>query len=208
MNKFILGKKLGMSQIFDGEGKAVPVTIVEAGPCFVTAIKSPEKDNYSSIQIGLKKSKHINKPLEGHLKKAGISETLNYLKEFRVAPEEVSKYSAGQKIDVSIFNEDDKVKISGLSKAKGFQGVVKRHGFKGAPSSHGTKHALRSPGSIGGGARAGGRVAKGLRMAGRMGGERVTVLNLKVAKVVPEDNLLVVAGAIPGRKGTLLEIST
>lgn len=203
---FILGKKIGMSQILDNN-EVIPVTLIEAGPCFVTQIKTLAKDGYNAIQIGFKKSKKINKPLLGHLKKANVS-GVNYLKEFKVNQDELLKYSLGQKIDVSVFKENAKVKISGISKAKGFQGVVKRHGFKGAPSSHGTKHGLRSPGSIGGGGRAGGRVAKGMKMAGRMGGKRVTVVNLKIARIIPEDNLLIVKGAVPGKRGTLLEIKS
>lgn len=194
--------------MFDDKGKSIPITLIEAGPCFVTQIKTNEKDGYNAIQIGFKSSKKINKPLEGHLKKANVSEKVNYLREFKVNQDELSKYSLGQKLDVSVLKENDKVKISGISKAKGFQGVVKRHGFRGAPSSHGTKHGLRSPGSIGGGGRAGGRVIKGMKMAGRMGGKRVTNSNLKVVKVIPEDNLLIVGGAVLGRRGTLLEIKT
>jgi len=194
--KFILGKKLGMSQIFDKEGNQIPVTLVTAGPCKVVQIKTKEKDGYEAIQVGfeeIKSKKRIKKPLS--------HKPFKYLREFKG---DISKYKVGDKINVSIFQEGDIVKISGISKGKGFQGVVKRWGFSGLPASHGTKHEARAPGSIG--SRFPQRVIKGKKMPGRMGGERVTIKNLKVVKVDSENNLLAIKGAVPGRRGTLLEI--
>lgn len=194
-----------MSQIFDAEGNVVPVTLVRATPNMVLQKKSKEKDGYGAMQVGFgeRKLKNIKKPQCGHFKELG---GFRYVKEFR-STEIGSLLERGAKMDVSQFHEGDIVKVSGTSKGKGFQGVVKRHGFHGGPASHGTKHAHREPGAIGGaGGRAGGRVAKGMRMAGRMGGERVSVRNLKIAKVDVENNLLAIKGAVPGRRGTLLEI--
>lgn len=190
-----------MGQIFDVGGNVIPVTLVRATPATVLRVKTKEKDGYEAVQIGVgeRKLKRIKKPQRGHFKDLG---NFRQVREFRGS----DAVERGQKIDVSVFQEGDTVKVSGISKAKGFQGVVKRHGFHGAPASHGTKHAHREPGSIGGGGRAGGKVAKGKRMAGRMGGERVTVRNLKIAKVDKENSMLAVRGAVPGRRGTLLEI--
>jgi len=199
--KFILAKKIGMSQVFDDKGNVVPVTLVEAGPCIVTQIKTPEKDGYFAVQLGFeKKTKNIKKTEKG--------KEYKHLKEFRIEEEDLKKFNfkEGDKIDVSIFQEGDKVKVSGKSKAKGFQGVVKRWGFGGAPKTHGTKHTLRKPGSIG--ATDPARVFKGKKMAGRMGGDRVTVSNLKVIKIDKEKNLLLIKGALPGRRGTILEIKS
>ena len=219
--KFILGEKIGMSQIFEGSGRVVPVTLVRAAPNTILQVKTKERDGYEAVEVGAgeRKSKRIKKPQRGHFKDLG---NFRYVREFRIQEVPSSKHaplrtegsaagfqvpSSGDKIGVSVFQEGDAVKVSGISKAKGFQGVVKRHGFHGAPATHGTKHAHREPGSIGGGGgRAGGRVVKGMRMAGRMGGERVTVRNLKIAKVDVENNMLAVKGAVPGRRGTLLEI--
>lgn len=200
---FILGKKIGMSRIFDQEGKAVPITLIEAGPVFVTQIKSKESDKYEAVQVGFANKKKPTKALRGHIKKANIKEAPRWLKEFNLEGEG-KNLKLGDKLDVSGFKVGQKVTISGVSKGKGFQGVVKRHGFKGGPASHGQKHSLREPGSIG--ATGPQRVFKGTRMAGRMGGERVTVKNLKIARVDPEFNLLAVKGAVPGAKGQLLEI--
>lgn len=196
--KFIFGTKLGMSQVFNKEGQVIPVTLIEAGPCLVTQIKTKEKDGYQAVQIGFGQKKKLTKPLLGHLKKLG---QFRWLREFRV---EKPEFKLGDVISVDIFKEGDKVKVSGLSKGKGFAGVVKRHGFKGGPASHGTKHTLRAPGSIGSSFPE--RVWKGRKMAGRMGTERVTTKNLEVAKVDKENNLLAIKGAIPGRKGTLVEV--
>ena len=204
--KYILGEKLGMSQVFDSEGKVTPVTVVSADPNMVLQIRTKDKDGYEAVQIGFgtRKEKNIKKPQRGHFKDLG---NFRYVREFRIQDTKYQIPNAGEKIDVSVFKEGDMVKVSGVSKSKGFQGVMKRHGFHGAPASHGTKHAHREPGSIGGGGgRAGGRVVKGMKMAGRMGGERITVKNLKIIKVDTENNLLAISGAVPGRKGTLLEI--
>jgi len=190
-----------MSQIFDAKGKVIPITLIRATPNVVLAVRG-DKEGYKGIQMGFgeRKEKNIRKPQRGHFKDLG---SFRYVKEFRTE----DLHERGEKIDVSVFKEGDTVKVSGVSKSKGFQGVVKRHGFHGAPATHGTKHAHRQPGGIGGsGGRAGGRVAKGIRMAGRMGGERVSVRNLKIAKVDVENNMLAISGAVPGRRGTLLEI--
>lgn len=195
-----------MTQIFDSEGRAVPVTLVQAGPCFVTQVKSKDgKDGYSAVQIAFGEIKHINKPQAGHLKKVKSQnsnvKTLKYLREFRVEKPELE---LGAEIKADIFKEGDAIKVIGISKGKGFQGVVKRHGFKGGPASHGQKDRLRAPGSIG--ATFPERVLKGKRMAGRMGGEQVTVEGLKIAKVDAENNIIAIRGAIPGNKGSLIEI--
>ncbi|MCD6094847.1 50S ribosomal protein L3 [bacterium] len=201
--KFILGEKIGMSQLFDEKGHVVPVTWIQAGPCFVTYVKSTKPQNtdlkkgqtetYNAVQIGFKE-----------LERKKGKKLFQYLREFRGGEQEVTNYKEGDKIDVSIFKKGDIVKISGISKSKGFQGVVKRWGFKGAPKSHGTKYTLRAPGSIG--ATDPERVFKGRKMAGRTGGRRVTVKNLKIVKVDKDKNLLAVRGAVPGAPGTLLEI--
>ena len=217
--KFVLGLKFGMSQIFDEKGNRIPVTLIEVGPCEVTQIKTKEKDSYRAIQVGFKKiekPKKIKKPMKG--------KEFKYLREFRIVKEDKSSFppfavaqvgdeakassspfAVAQVIDVSIFQTGDIVKVSGLSKGKGFAGAVKRWGFKGRLSvTHGTKHELRTLGSVGSSFPE--RVTKGRKMAGRMGFERVTVKNLKVVKVDKENNILAVKGAVPGRKGTLLEI--
>lgn len=194
-----------MSQVFDAGGRAVPVTLVYAVPNVVTAVKTSERDGYGAVQVGAgtRKEKRIKKPQRGQF---GALGNFRYIREARMRNQELG-IERGDRIDVSVFQEGDMVKVSGVSKAKGFQGVVKRHGFHGAPKTHGTKHAHREPGSIGGGGgRAGGRVAKGMRMAGRMGGERVTVSNLKIEKIDAENHILAIRGAVPGRRGTLLEI--
>jgi len=192
--KFILGQKLRMSQIFDEKGNAIPVTLVEAGPCQVTQIKTQEKDRYEAIQVGFKRK-------EKKIKKTMGKKPFKFLHEFRADPK---SFKVGQKIDISIFEEGDVVSVSGISKGKGFQGGVKRWGFAGLPATRGTKHEMRALGSTG--SRYPQRVIKGKKMPGRMGGERVTVKNLKIVKVEPENNLLTVKGALPGRRGTLLEI--
>jgi len=193
--KFILGRKLGMSQIFDKNDKVIPITLVEAGPCPVVQVK----DN--SVQIGFeeKKDKKTNKAQKGHFKKAGLDKNYRYLKEFQA-----QGFKVGDKIDVSIFSPGEQIKVSGISKGKGFQGVVKRHGFSGADASHGTKHNERAPGSIGSAFPQ--RVFKGKKMAGRMGSDRVTTKGLTIADVDKENNILAIKGALPGKNGTLLEI--
>lgn len=202
--KFILGTKEEMTQVFTKEGVVVPVTAVQAGPVVVTQVKTKEKDGYESVQVGLgtQKTSRTSKAVLGHLKGAGPFRTM---REFRIQNGDLK---IGDSIDASVFAEGDTIVVSGISKGKGFQGVVKRHGFKGGPRSHGQKHSEREAGSIGGGGRAGGRVAKGMRMAGRMGSDRVTVRNLKVVSVDAESGVLYIKGAVPGRRGTLLEIRT
>lgn len=202
--KFILGQKLGMSQIFHEEdGKVEPVTLIKAEPVAVIRVKKEETDGYNAIQVGLgeRKAKNIKKPQRGHFKNLG---NFRFIREFRYLTPPEFWPAVGDKIDISQFKVGDLVKISGLSKGKGFQGTVKRHGFRGGPKTHGQKHRLRAPGSIG--ATTPQHVLKGKRMAGRMGGERVTVKNLKVVEVDAENNILAVKGAAPGRRGTLLEI--
>ncbi|KKW36022.1 50S ribosomal protein L3 [Candidatus Adlerbacteria bacterium RIFCSPHIGHO2_01_FULL_54_23] len=200
--KFILGKKDKMLTVFTEDGRARAATVVIAEPAVVTQVKTVEKDGYRAAQIGSGSTKEsrVNKAQLGHAR----GKALRHFREIRPrgeAPE------VGSAIDVSVFSPGDTVEISAISKGKGFQGVVKRHGFHGGPRSHGQKHSEREPGAIGGsGGRAGGRVAKGIRMAGRMGAERVTVRNLSVLQVHPETNEMVISGAIPGRRGTLVEI--
>jgi len=189
--KFILGKKIEMSQIFDEKGNVIPVTLIEAGPCYVTQIKE------GSVQIGFEKLK------EKKVKKPQKDRPYRYFKEFK---NDVSKLKVKDKIDVSVFQEGDKVKISGISKGKGFAGGVKKWGFHGKSATHGTKHEERTIGSVGSAFPQ--RVIKGKKMPGRMGTERITVKNLKVAKIDVENNIIMIKGAIPGHRGTLLEIRT
>ncbi len=200
--KFLLGKKLNMTQVFGEDGTVYPVTVIESTPIKVTQIKTNERDGYSSVQVGFgsRKSKNINKSVKGHTKDLGNFEIL---KEFRV---EENLPTLGDEISLDVLKEGDVVEISGITKGKGFQGVVKRHGFKGGPRSHGQKHSEREPGSIGGAGRDGGRVAKGKRMAGRTGGDRVTVKNLKIVQIDKDNNQIYISGAVPGRRGTILEI--
>lgn len=202
--KGILGKKLGMTQIFDENGVVNPVTIIEAGPCYVTQKKTEETDGYNAIQLGFGEipEKRVNKPNAGHLKKSG-SPSLKHLGEFRVS--DPDEYEAGQKIDVSVFEVGDLVDVTGTSKGKGFAGVVKRHNFAGGPKTHGQSDRWRAPGSVGAGSKPG-RILKGSRMAGRMGNERVTVQNLKITLVDPDKNLLAIKGAVPGGKNGLVVI--
>lgn len=201
--KFILGTKINMSQIWDEQGRAVPVTLLAVSPNVVTQVKTREKDGYDAVQVGfgVRKAKNISKPVQGHSKGLG---NFQLLKEWRC--DKAATEKVGDKIDVSVFKNGDMVAVSGISKGKGFQGVVKRHGFHGGSRTHGQKHSEREPGAIGGRGRAGGRVSLGMRMAGRMGGERVTVKNLEVAQVLPEENLILIKGAVPGRRGTFVEI--
>lgn len=186
-----------MSQVFDEKGNQIPVTIVEAGPCQVLQIKTKEKDGYEAIQIGFRE---IKKKKIGKNKK---QKPFKYLREFKG---DVSKYKVGQKLEVSIFEEGDTVKVSGTSKGKGFQGGVKRWGFKGGRKTHGGKHYLRTIGSVS--STPVSRVIKGKKMPGRMGTERMTIKNLKITKIDSKESLLMIGGAVPGAKGTLLEIRT
>jgi len=195
-----------MTQIFR-EDKVIPVTLIESGPNFVTQIKTKDRDNYSAIQVGFgtKKEKNIKKPQRGHLAKIKSSklknQNLRWLREFRV---ENLESKPGDEINVSIFAPGDKVNVVAISKGKGFQGVVKRHGFHGGPKSHGQKDRHRAPGSIGSSFPE--HVFKGKRMAGRMGGDRVTVKNLEIVEIDGENNLIALKGAVPGRRGTLVMI--
>ncbi len=201
--KFLLGTKQHMTTVFTEEGRAYAATVIIAMPAMVTQVKTVEKDGYVAAQIGaneIKESK-VNKAQVGHAK----GKAFRYFREFRPR-EGAIDVEAGVTLDVSVFTPGDLVSVTSISKAKGFQGVVKRHGFHGGSRTHGQKHSEREPGSIGGGGRAGGRVAKGIRMAGRMGGEQVTVRNLKVLQVHPETNEIVLSGAVPGRRGTMVEI--
>src|SRR3989338_2780921 len=198
MSKFIIGEKIGMTQMFDEAGRVVPVTLVHAGKNVVTQVRTKERDGYVALQVGHGARKKMSKPQAGHVRDLGNIRTL---REVRVG--EIDK-NRGDFMEVSQFSVGDLVKVSGISKAKGFQGVVKRHGFHGAPASHGTKHALREPGSVG--ATWPQRVIKGMRMAGGMGGVRISVKNLRVAKVELEKEIIALVGAVQGRPGTLLEI--
>lgn len=197
----IIGKKIGMSQIFDDSGKVESVTVIEAGPCTVTQIKTFDKEGYNAIQMGFDTAKKISKAEQGHLKELG---KFKNLREFRI--DNTTDVKVGDKVDVSQFKAGDVVKVSGISKGKGFAGVVKRHGFHGGPKTHGQTDRHRAPGAIGA-TTTPGRVLKGMRMAGHMGNEQVTVSGLKVLKTDPERNLLMVGGAVPGNKNGLLLIS-
>jgi large subunit ribosomal protein L3 len=191
MAKFILGTKEKMLQIFDERGNSIPATLVNAGPITVIQIKNKEKDGYEAVKFGFGVRKSKNKKIKAY----------KHIKELRISNPEIN---FGDNVDVSVFEEGDKVSVSGISKGKGFQGVVKRHGFHGGPRTHGQKHSEREPGSIGiGGIQ---RVLKGTRMAGRMGSDRTTVKNLKIVKIDKAKDQLLISGALPGRKGTLLEI--
>ncbi|MFA6429296.1 MAG: 50S ribosomal protein L3 [Patescibacteria group bacterium] len=196
--KFILGKKLEMSQVFGANGNVVPVTLVQAGPCFVTKVNTPERDGYVSVQLGFLPTKRLTKSEEGHLKDLP---KLRHLCEFRL--QETPTLKRGDVLEASVFQPGDTVHVIGESKGKGFQGVVRRHHFHGHPASHGHKDQLRMPGSIGpGGVQ---HVIKGRRMAGRMGADRVTVKNLEVIEV-RENGILAIKGAIPGARNAVIEI--
>ena len=200
----LIGKKIGMTSLYDEKGNNLACTIIEAGPCVVTQIKNEEKDGYNSVQLGFldKKERNINKAEAGHFKNAKTAPKSN-LFEFKNFENELS---VGDVLNVDHFNEGEFVDISGISKGKGFQGVVKRHGFAGVgQSTHGQHNRLRAPGSIGA-ASYPARVFKGMKVAGQMGNEKVTVQNLKVIKVVPEKNLLVIKGCVPGHKNSIVTI--
>lgn len=187
--KFLLAKKVNMTQIFDEAGRTFAVTVLSATPNKITQVKNVARDGYSAVQVGMQDKKKEKR------------------KEYKLSGDETA-VNVGDVVDSSIFKEGENVTVTAVSKGKGFQGVVKRHGFGGGRRSHGQKHSEREPGSIGGGARAGGRVAKGMRMAGRMGSDRVTVSNLKIMKISPETNEIFVSGAVPGRRGTLVEVKS
>ncbi|TMR07190.1 50S ribosomal protein L3 [Actinomadura soli] len=197
--KGVLGEKLGMTQVFDDEGRIVPVTVVQAGPCVVTQLKTQENDGYTAVQIGFGQidPRKVNKPRGGHFEKAGVTPR-RYLVELRA--DDTTGYELGQEITADVFEAGQKIDVTGTSKGKGTAGVMKRHGFKGLGASHGTQRKHRSPGSIGGCATPG-RVFKGLRMAGRHGNARTTVQNLTVHAIDAEKNLLLIKGAVPGPNG-------
>ena len=199
--KFILGRKLNMTQVFDKDGVAKAATVVSARPLTVTQVKNKETDGYFSVQVGEGevKAANISKPVRGHIKELG---NFAVLKEIRL--EETATLKTGDKVDLTQFKEGDVVRVTAITKGKGFQGVVKRHGFGGGPRTHGQKHSEREPGSIGGGLR--NKVPKKMRMAGRMGGDQITVKNLRVLHIDEATQSLYIAGAIPGRRGTLIEI--
>ena len=196
----IIGKKLGMTQIFRDDGKAEAVTAVEAGPCTIVQIKTADKEGYNAVQFGFGEAKRLKSPQRGHLKDLG---QFRYLRELRV--DDIEGLAIGDKVDVSLFNEGDMVDVTGISKSKGFAGVVKRWGFAGGPKTHGQSDRHRHPGSIGASSSPG-RVFKGMRMAGHMGNDRVTVQRLEVLGTDTDRNLLLVKGAVPGSKNGLLLI--
>ncbi|WP_276390579.1 50S ribosomal protein L3 [Eudoraea chungangensis] len=200
----LIGKKVGMTSIFDENGKNIPCTVVEAGPCVVTQVRTEEVDGYNALQLGFddKAEKRANRAEVGHFKKAGSS-TKKKVVEFR---DFEGEHKLGDTVGVDLFNEGEFVDVSATSKGKGFQGVVKRHGFAGVgQATHGQHNRLRAPGSIGA-ASYPARVFKGMKMAGRMGGTKVTVQNLRVLKVVPEKNLIVLKGCVPGHKNAYITI--
>ncbi len=201
----IIGKKIGMTSVFSVEGKNIPCTVIEAGPCVVTQVKTAETDGYEALQLayGDKKEKHATKAELGHFKKAGVTPKRKVVEFNNTFQEE---FELGQEVNVGIFQELDYVDIEGISKGKGFQGVVKRHNFRGVnDATHGQHNRLRAPGSIGASSWPS-RVFKGMRMAGRDGGKTVTIENLEVIKIIPEKNLIVVKGSVPGAKGSYLII--
>ena len=202
----LIGKKIGMTSIFDASGKIVPCTVVEAGPCVVTQVKTVASDGYDAIQLGFdeKKEKRTTKSLKGHFEKAGTTPK-KILKEFTRFEEDHRK-AFGDLLDVTIFIEGEYVDVSGVSKGKGFQGVVKRHGFRGVgDATHGQHNRLRAPGSLGASSWPS-RVMKGMRMAGRTGGDKVKMINLQIVKIVQEKNLLLIKGSVPGPNGSYLII--
>ncbi len=201
--KFILGKKQNMIQYFTEDGRAYAATLVETGPNVVTQVKKKDTDGYNAIQIafGAQKEDRIKKPLKGHLKELG---SFRHMKEFRQDAEPT--LSRGDVISADSFEKGETIRVTAISKGKGFQGVVKRHGFHGGPRSHGQKHSEREPGSISGGLRT--HVPKGMRMAGRMGSDTITVQNLTILDIDTATNQMLIKGAIPGRRGTLIEITS
>lgn len=202
----LIGKKIGMTSIFDASGKNLPCTVIEAGPCVVTQVKSIDKDGYDAIQLAFdeKKEKNTTKALQGHFAKANTTPK-RVVREF-TRFEQGSRKSFGEVLTVSVFEEGEFVDVSGISKGKGFQGVVKRHGFGGVgDSTHGQHNRLRAPGSMGASSYPS-RVLPGMRMAGRTGGQKVKIQNLQIVKIIPENNLLIVKGSVPGCKGTYLKL--
>ena len=196
----ILGRKLGMTQVFREDGTSVPVTVIEAGPCTVVQVKTEEGDGYAAVQLGFGARKRVNSPLKGHMKGLG---QFRYLREFRV--DDIGEWEVGKKVGCELFQQGDLVDVSGASKGRGFAGVMKRHGFHGGPRTHGQSDRARAPGSIGAGTDPG-RVTKGQKMAGHMGTGQVTVKNLRVLQSDPARSILMVEGSVPGNKGTLLRV--
>jgi large subunit ribosomal protein L3 len=202
--KAILGKKVGMTQLFDADGNAVPVTVIEAGPCYVTQVKTLERDGYEAVQLGLEEvsARRLAGGERGHLEQNSIP-ALRHLREVRLRSGQIDDVNEGQKVLVDVFEQGDFVDVVGHAKGRGFTGVVKRYGFRGGPKTHGQSDRLRAPGSVGSTTYPG-RVWKGKRMPGRMGGHRVTAQNLRVQLVDPDRNLLAVLGSVPGAKGGLV----
>lgn len=209
MIKGILGRKIGMTQIFEANGTAAGVTVVQAGPCTVTQVRTPEKDGYHAVQVGFeeltgRQERKLTAPEKGHLRKNKLP-LLRVLREMEVGGEDAASHNVGDRVDVTMFTVGEAVDVTGTSKGKGFAGVVKRHHFAGGPKTHGQSDRHRRAGSIGAGTTPG-RVFKGMRMAGRMGNERVTVQNMRVLQVDPERNLLVLRGAVPGPTNGLVTV--
>ena len=202
----LLGEKLGMTQVWDENNKVVPVTVIQAGPCVVTQVRTPENDGYSAVQIafGAIDPRKVNKPAAGHFDKAGVTPR-RHLVEIRT--DDASEYTLGQELSADTFETGQRIDVVGTTKGKGFAGAMKRHGFHGLRASHGVKRKHRSPGSIGG-CSTPGRVFKGMKMAGRMGTDRQTTLNLRVQSVDAENGLLLIKGAVPGPKGALIFVRT
>src|SRR5436853_5551662 len=201
----LIGRKVGMTQIFSADGKVVPVTVLEVGPCLVTQVKTKQKDGYAAVQLGFVEpisNKRVTKPVLGHFKKANVP-PLRRMREFKVTDEK-AELASGQRFKVDLFQVKEKVDVIGITKGKGFAGVIKRHHFRGGAATHGSMFH-RAPGSIGGSSFPS-RVVKGMRAAGRMGGDRVTTRNLKVVQVDAENNLLLVRGAVPGAPGTYIVV--
>lgn len=216
--KGIIGRKVGMTQIFNENGDAIPVTVIQAGPCYVTQIRTLEKDGYRAVQLGFEElqpkrngSSRMNKPTQGHLQRKNLRDSgiklpdLRVLREFRVRNDEEAALDEGSSITVDVFTTGDFVDVIGTSKGRGFAGTIKRHNFNRQPKTHGQSDRERAPGSIGAGTTPG-RVKKGTRMAGHMGDERVTIKNLEVLVIDPEHHMLAVRGSVPGAKGGLLLI--
>jgi large subunit ribosomal protein L3 len=201
----LIGKKLGMTRIFDEKGNDVQVSVIQTGPCFVTEIRTQDRHGYDALQLGFeeKRDKSVKQPERGHFKKSGVK-PMRYLREFRTF--DVSQFKLGDVIKADIFQVGEEVKVIGISKGKGFQGVVKRHHFGGGPVSHGQSDRRRAPGSVGGSSYPS-RVFKGMRMAGQMGNARVTVRNLKIVRVDAENNIVMVRGGIPGARNGMVLIS-
>lgn len=199
----LLGRKIGMTQVFAPSGEVIPVTVLEVGPCVVTQVRTRDRDGYEAVQVGFgeARAKSLTKPQAGHLKGAG--QLLRHLREFKA--DDVSEHEIGQVLTVDVFATGDLVDVTGTSKGRGFQGVMRRHGFRGGPRTHGQSDRSRAPGSIGAGTDPG-RVWKGTRMAGRMGNRRVTTQNLQIVEIMPDRNVLLVRGSVPGAKNGLVMI--